>query len=129
MPGRRQHVHDSSRERSLWTDDGEVHPFTADHREDVGRVAGINGKARGLARDAGVAGRTEEGVHAGFAAELPAQRVLARAAPEYEYTHDGVPVERQRFGGPQEPGARRDRPPPEAPAISRFSRVTGRKLC
>ncbi len=90
-----QLVHEAGRQGALRTDDGQVDPLALDEGQDVGGAAGVHGGAAGLARDAGVAGRTEEVVDACFLAELPAEGMLAGPGTHHEDAHDGDPVLRR----------------------------------
>ena len=86
----REPIGDAAAERRFGADDGQVDAFAIDERERRRRCRVASTGAIGdVAGDAGVAGRADDVVDAGFVAELPGQGVLARAGAEDENSHAG----------------------------------------
>ena len=83
----REQVGHAAAKRHLRANDGQVDTLGGGQRQDGTRVGHVDGPDLSRLRNAGIAGRDENGVHVGFARESRCERVLARAGSDDQYFH------------------------------------------
>ena len=84
---RRKPIGDPAAERQFGTDDGQVDLLAIRKREDRVAIADIDGNGPGEACDARVSRSDQELANVAISVQPGGERVLARAAADYENSH------------------------------------------